>query len=121
MLTSTCAILPCRDMERTINFYQQLGFSLQGRWDAYLIFKRGAAELHFAHNPEPPSGPSEHAAYFRTDNVDELSDEFAALDVFVDDGFPRFKSARDWDWEMRELHILDPDGHLLRMGQLIHG
>ena len=121
MLTSTNAIFPCRDMERTIAFYTAIGFTLQGRWDAYLIFEKDEVEVHFAHNPEPPAEPSEFAAYFRTDDVDSWSNELEKLDIFVDEGFPRFRAAQDWDWGKREMHILDPEGHLLRVGQHING
>lgn len=121
MLTSTNAIFPSRNMDRTIAFYRAIGFAMQGRWDGYAIFEKDAVELHFAHNPTPAAELSEHAAYFRTDDVDSWSNELEALDIFTDNGFPRIRAAEDYEWGMREMHILDPDGHLLRVGQHIHG
>ena len=121
MLSSTCAIFPTRDMERTIAFYTALGFAVQGRYPSYVILEKDAVEVHFAHNPVPAAEPSDFAAYFRTDDVDGWSDEIAALDIFEEDGFPRFGRAADRAWGMREMHILDTEGHLLRVGQHIHG
>ncbi len=123
MLTSTCAIMPTSDMDRCVAFYTSIGFELQGRWDefgGYLIFQKDAVEMHFALDPDHVAETSDHAAYIRTDDVDGWSDEIAKLD-FPDEGFPRFGPAEDRAWEMREMHLLDPDGHLLRVGQFIDG
>ena len=123
MLTSTCAIMPCADMDRTVAFYTSLGFELQGRWDdfgGYLIFQKDAVEIHFAHDPNHKAETSDHAAYIRTNDVDGWSDEIAKLGLPAE-GRPAFKPAEDKDWGMRELHMLDPDGHLIRVGQFIDG
>ena len=50
MLTSTCAILPSSDLDRTLAFYESLGFEQQGRWQdfgGYLIVQKDAIEVHF--------------------------------------------------------------------------
>ena len=119
MLTSTCAILPSSDMDRTAAFYTRIGFEMQGRWEGfggYLILQKDAVEVHFAHDPDHVAETSDHALYIRTDDVDGWSDQIAGLD-FPDTGFPRFAPASDRSWGMREMHLLDPDGHLVRVGQ----
>ncbi|MEM9638093.1 MAG: VOC family protein [Pseudomonadota bacterium] len=123
MLLSTCAILPCADMDRTVEFYENLGFELQGRWDdfgGYLIFVKDRMELHFAHDANHKADTSDHAVYIRTDDVDGFGKTVAALGL-SDRGFPRADGPEDRPWGMRELHILDPDGHLLRVGQYLDG
>ena len=123
MLTSTFAILPLSDLDRTLAFYESLGFKQQGRWQdfgGYLIVQKDAVEVHFAHDPNHVAETSDHALYIRTDDVDGWSDEVAKLE-FKADGFPRFGAAADREWGMREMHILDPDGHLIRVGQFIDG
>ena len=123
MLTSTCAIFPCKDLDRTLEFYTSLGFDLQGRWDdhGYLIFQKDAVEIHFASDPGHIAEKANVAAYIRTDDVDTWSDQLAKLGIWRNEGFPRFGAAEDRSWGMREMHILDPDGHLLRVGQFIDG
>jgi len=121
MLTSTCAILPSSDLQRTEDFYKKIGFEVQGKWGdfgGYLILQKDAAELHFAHDPNHIAETSDHAAYFRTDDVDSWSNDIAGMD-FPKVGFPRFGPAQDREWGMREMHLLDPDGHLLRVGQFM--
>ena len=123
MLTSSCSIFPSKELERTLEFYTRLGFELQGRWDdhGYLIFQKDAVEIHFANDPGHVAEKANVAAYFRTDDVDSWSDELAKLDIWQEEGFPRFRAAEDKSWGMREMHILDPDGHLLRVGQFPDG
>ena len=120
MLVSTNAIFCCLDMDRTIAFYESLGFKLHARYETYLVFARDSVELHFAHNPEHVPEKSQFAAYFHADDVEALSESYASL-PWESEGFPRFGPAEDRDWGMRELHVLDPDGNLLRMGQSSNG
>ncbi|MEL6921651.1 MAG: VOC family protein, partial [Pseudomonadota bacterium] len=94
MLTSTNAIFCCLDMDRTVAFYESLGFKLQYRYEeeGYLIFLKDSVELHFARNPSHIPEQSQHAAYFRTAEVDAWSDSLAKLD-WKSEGFPRFGAA----------------------------
>ncbi|PTX57397.1 putative lactoylglutathione lyase [Litoreibacter ponti] len=120
MLISTCGILPVRDLDVTAEFYTKLGFKETGRWtgSGYLIMVMDTVEVHFAHNPENDPATSQCAIYIRTDDVDTLSAHIETLGIPAE-GFPRFKPAEDKSWEMRELHLLDPDGNLLRIGQFM--
>nr|WP_281403169.1 VOC family protein [Sulfitobacter aestuariivivens] len=109
--------MPTNDPDRTVAFYQSLGFVLHARHDSdYLVFAQNGVELHFAHDPEHVAETSDHAVYFHSDDVDTLSGAMAKLN-WVAQGYPRFAPAQDRPWGMRELHVLDPDGHLIRIGQ----
>ena len=120
MMESTCGILPVLDLDRTADFYSKLGFTETGRWTGhgYLIVVRDKIEIHFARNPEHVPEESDHAIYIRTTDVDGLSSEFEKLGLKPGE-IPGFRAAEDKSWEMRELHVLDPDGHLLRIGQFM--
>lgn len=115
MLSSICPIFCCKDMDVCTAFYTRLGFTLEHRYDAYLIFAKDQIELHFAHNPKHVAARSQLAAFVRTQDVDTWSDELAKL-TWKTEGFPRFGAAEDRPWGVREMHILDPDGNLLRVG-----
>ena len=118
---SATPILITRDPERSIAFYLRLGFALVAHTpppEAYLIFRREGLELHFTQVPaDHPSG-SDSAVYLRVPDVDALHREWQALDLPAQ-GTPCLAPPRDLPWRMREAHLVDPDGHLLRIGQPI--
>ena len=75
-------ILPSRDLDQTLGFYQALGFENRGAppeaWD-YLILGRGEVELHFT--PEPSVDPFATAGscYLYVDDADGLFAEWRGL------------------------------------------
>lgn len=72
---SMTPILPCRDVDRTVDFYQGLGFALHHRQVKpypYLAFSWRAVTLHFGRTPE---------------GADEAREDFACL-IAVDDVAP---------------------------------
>lgn len=116
MLEKMSPILPSRNIAASEAFYARLGFDTVYKDADYLLMKRENAEVHFflhlKHRPEA----SDHAAYLRPSDIDALSAEFAKLDL-PRAGIPRFEPAELKPWRMKELVIVDPDGHLLRAGQ----
>ena len=115
MLTAICPIMPSRDFDRTIAFYGDLGFTLGGRYDDYLILKHGPIEVHFFRAPAHVAERSDHGAYIRLDDPVAWSNEIAALGLPAM-GIPRFMPAAVKPWGMLELAVIDPDGNLLRAG-----
>jgi len=106
-IQSLVPILPTADLDRTLAFYQRLGFTLGGRWDdyQYLILLLGRLELHFGAPEEPLAAAANPCGvYVRTSDIASLS---ALLGV----------PAEDMPWGMREFCVHDPDGTLLRFGQ----
>ena len=118
MLEKMSPILPSRNIPASESFYARLGFHTIYKSHDYLLMKREGAEVHFflheKHRPEA----SDHAAYLRPSDIDGLSAEFAKLNL-PKTGIPRFEPAETKPWRMKELVVVDPDGHLLRAGQEI--
>ena len=109
-----------RDLGATEAFYARLGFVTVHRdGDAYLLMKRGGAELHFEGTPDHDPATSVHQAYLRPSDVDAFSAEVEALGLPSDPGFPRFLPAEDRPWGMREAVLWDPDGNVIRAGHEI--
>ncbi len=111
-IIATHPILPAQDLDVTETFYGQLGFSSQGRWGSYMILRREAIELHFQMNPDRKLAESS-SCYLRTNDADELHAAF---------GQPaggKVTPPEDRAWGMREFYVMDPNGNLLRIGQLI--
>ncbi len=118
MLQATAAILPSKDFDATIAFYEAIGFKMTGRWggSGYLILSMDNIEIHFFLHPNHVPETSCHGAYIRSDDVDALSGHVVGLNL-PKDGIPRAIPVEDKDWGMREMAIVDLDGNLLRIGE----
>ncbi len=122
MFEKLSPILPTRDILAAERFYARIGFETIYRdEEEYLLLKREGAELHFFLSAGHDPARSDHGAYLRPTDIDALSDELAKLGL-PSKGIPRFVSAEDKPWGMRELALVDLDGNLIRAGQEIpHG
>ena len=116
---SLCPIMPCCDIEETRAFYESIGFETHGIWEqyGYMIMYRDGAELHFSQMDglDPFANPC--GGYLRLEEVDELSDRLATLNLPEDDkSIPRFGRATDTPWGMRETAWVDASGNGIRAG-----
>jgi hypothetical protein len=75
MAESAVPILPSRDLDETLAFYERLGFENRGglhrEWD-YLIIGRGALELHFWSEPRVDPLTTDASCYLRVADADAL-------------------------------------------------
>jgi catechol 2,3-dioxygenase-like lactoylglutathione lyase family enzyme len=107
-------ILPALDLDETLAFYRRLGFAValrQTEPDVYAIVRRGEIEIHFWGCSDRRIAENS-ACYVRLDNVQALFDEFEAT------GIGRLGALEDKPWGMREFHVIDPSGNLIRIGQV---
>ncbi len=113
-------VLPSRSVVATTKFYQGLGF--EGGPHAlnadYGIFRRGDVELHFFSHPGLIPAESAAGCYIRVQEVDSLYEDWLAIGLPLS-GIPRMDRLQDKPWGLREFAIVDPDGNLLRIGQVI--
>jgi catechol 2,3-dioxygenase-like lactoylglutathione lyase family enzyme len=113
-------ILPSRSISKTTEFYKRLGFEggahpFNGD---YGIFLRGDIELHFfTHKALVPS-ESFAGCYLRVLDVDSIYSAFSANQL-PREGIPRMDTLEDKPWGLREFAVVDPDGNLLRIGQVM--
>lgn len=113
-------ILPCRSINATTEFYRRLGFEggAHGFDQDYAIFKRGAIELHFfAHSALVPDA-SWAGCYIRVSDVQSLYESSLTSDLPTS-GIPCIHRLEDKPWGLKEFAVVDPDGNLLRIGQVI--
>jgi catechol 2,3-dioxygenase-like lactoylglutathione lyase family enzyme len=112
--------LPSRSLPATIAFYAKLGFDgeILGAGDSYAILTRGDLELHFFAHPDLVPAESHAGCYLRVLDVDRLHAAFAKAALPLH-GIPRMDALGDKPWGMREFAIVDPDGNLLRIGQVV--
>ena len=113
-------ILPSRSIEATVEFYRRLGFE-GGPHEfnaSYAILRRGQIELHFFEHEALVPAESFAGCYLRVGDVEALYRAFAAASLPAR-GIPRMDALEDKPWGLREFAIVDPDGSLLRIGQVI--
>lgn len=113
-------ILPSRAVNATAAFYKRLGFDGGAHeFDAnYAILRRGAVELHFFTHMELVPAESSAGCYIRVTDVESFYRSCSSSQL-PSKGIPRMETLEDKPWGLREFAIVDPDGNLLRIGQVI--
>lgn len=110
-------ILPSGDLGRTAAFYRSLGFHAAMVTAEYLILRRGRLELHFTPMTVRPE-TNTHAAYLRVADIDGFHAGLPSA-AAGEGGIPRLSPVADMPWGMRECHLIDPDGNLIRIGAVM--
>lgn len=112
-------VMPARDLAETIEFYKPLEFGLAYRHpelNDYIILRRGPFELHFFQWPELDIQTSFTGCYLRVSDVDATYQSFAAARLPAR-GTPSLGGVIRHAWGMREFHLIDCNGNLLRVGE----
>ena len=110
--------LPSRSLQATLDFYARLGFDGEIVGDAYAILTRGEVEIHFFLHTTVVAADSWAGCYVRVADVAPLYRAFQAAQLPAK-GIPRMDVLADKPWGMREFAVVDEDGSLLRIGQVI--
>ncbi|MFF3213757.1 bleomycin resistance protein [Streptomyces sp. NPDC002886] len=127
MSEKLAAILPCRSVPETVDFYKAIGFEVtfyQERPYAYAVVQHGDVELQFmALKGFDPAG-SYGACYITTDDVDALYAKFRSglkqeLGKIPTRGLPRIGPLKDTTYGVRQFIMADPGGNSIRIGQPI--
>ena len=113
-------IMPAKDLDATLAFYERLGFENVGaapaEWN-YLIIRRGGVQLHFYGDPDVDPLTTSSSCYVYTEDADALHDTWNAIGVAVDPNTgSRLQEPVDTDYGMREFALVDPNGNLVRVG-----
>ena len=113
-------ILPSRSVSDTVAFYKRLGF--EGgthEFDSgYAILRRGGIELHFFTHKELVPAESSAGCYIRVTDVESFYSSCSSSQL-PRTGIPRMDVLEDKPWGLREFAVIDPDGNLVRIGQVI--
>lgn len=114
MLTSIHPKLPMRDKAATKAYYtQQLGFTLIGDYDDYLMVRKDAVEIHFFAHKELDPDHNDGQVYIRTDAIESLYQKLLDRKVAIHPN----GHLQEKPWGQREFSLLDPDKNLLTFGQ----
>lgn len=113
MITSIIPKLPFIEKQKTIDFYNQLGFTLASDFGDYLIMHSGQAELHFFSYATLQPAQSDFMIYLRVTEIDLLYDSFRKKNITIHPNGP----LEEKPWNQKEFAIIDPNGTLLTFGQ----
>ena len=116
----TIPTLPSRSLSASVEFYKSLGFDggMHEFNSDYAILQLGAIELHFFTHTELVPSESSAGCYIRVLDVENIYGSFLTRQL-PRKGIPRMDPLEDKPWGLREFAIVDPDGNLLRVGQII--
>lgn len=116
MLTAIIPKLPMRDPVATRTYYvDQLGFTIEGEYDNYLIVERDGVELHFFLYEDLDPRENYGQVYIRVHGIDVLHDMWSAQGVSIHPN----GALSDKPWGQREFALLDPDHNLLTFGEAL--
>jgi len=113
-------ILPSRDLDETLAFYERLGFESRGAPHAqydYLIIGRGTAALHFYLDRDVDPLTTAASCYVYVNDADALFSDWDAVGDPTDptNGCSLMPPTAT-DYGMREFALVDSSGNLLRVG-----
>lgn len=121
IIEDAVAIVPVRDVERSVDFYANtLGFERRFVSDdeAFAIVVHGEAALHFlrADDEAALNATANHISiYLWVRDVDALYAQLKPNLDALEEG--RVRAPFDQPYGMREFHVKDPDGALLFFGE----
>jgi catechol 2,3-dioxygenase-like lactoylglutathione lyase family enzyme len=116
------------DVERSIGFYEALGFRVAKRWRDWLILERDGVKLTLQGDSHAVAGPH----YFTPDIGRRPRGTGVEIVVQVDDvdalyadaqagGLNVVKPIQDRDWRARDFRVADPDGYFVRFTSPLKG
>ena len=101
-------ILRVANIDASLIYYvEALGFRLQWRDGDFACVQRGDASLMLCQGDQGRSGTW---VYLGVSDADALHDELRAHGATIR------HPPTNYPWGSRELHVTDPDGHVLRLG-----
>jgi hypothetical protein len=106
-LKATIPKLASLDIERSLAFFERLGFARKASYPDYGIIERDGVQIHFWLCTDPRI-PKETACRIAVEGIDGLCETFSAQGVIHPNGHLSVKP-----WGLREFSILDTDGNLL--------
>ncbi|PRY59366.1 putative glyoxalase superfamily protein PhnB [Knoellia remsis] len=103
------------DLERSIAFYEALGFEVRGRSSdpvPYAAVRLGGVRIGLAQRPAVD--PALRAVPIGTEVVIEVADVVACRDGVVAAGIELAGDLVEREWGLTDFRVTDPDGYYLR-------
>jgi catechol 2,3-dioxygenase-like lactoylglutathione lyase family enzyme len=125
-------ILNVSNMEQSFAWFEKLGWKKGWDWGSPATFGgvcSGACEIFLCLNGQGGRGKGPLSTTFRTESSEE-GDKGVWMSIWVDDvdavhqrcleqGLEVTWPPTDMPWNVREMHVRHPDGHVFRIGREI--
>jgi len=116
-VTSFAPQLLVDDLERSMTFYQKLGFVFGEPWDGfYAIGTRDGLELHLK---EAPRNPAQREWRREEEHIDAAGG-VAGIEAFyeqcVASGVTILRPLAPTEWGTKDFYVKDPDGNIISFG-----
>jgi hypothetical protein len=112
-LEKAVPILAFLDLNESVLFYQNLGFTCNSNWKEYLMCSRDNIEIHLWKCNDPEI-PKQTGCYVRVSGIHSLYEECQKLNIVHPNG-----PLKDQPWGMRQFSILDNSGNIINFGESI--
>lgn len=106
-------ILPSLDVARSVEFCNRVFGTNCSDYGFYAILTNGTFEVHY-YNCDDPHLPMVTSCYLRVKDIDALYAKIEPMGVIHPNG-----KIADREWGVREFVVVDPDGNIFRVGQLL--
>lgn len=126
--TAINPILNVTDIEESFRWFEKLGWETGWKWGDPPVFAAvysGDCGIYLCRGAQGSRGKGENATTFGPDG-DETADKGVWISVWVDEIDSLYEHCRsegldvtwpptDMPWNVREMHVRHPDGHVLRI------
>lgn len=116
------------DVERSIEFYRQLGFKVLKRWEDWVLLHRGEIKLTIQGDAHVVAGPHYFTPHIGrsprgtgVEVVIQVHDVDAEYLRAQRAGMNIVKPIQDRAWKARDFRVADPDGYFLRITSPLEG
>jgi catechol 2,3-dioxygenase-like lactoylglutathione lyase family enzyme len=112
-LRMIAAIVPATNMNRTLQFFEALGFAARLYRDGsqYAFLQMDGNDIHVRKADKSEFSLNPGGMYLYVDDVESF---YARV---VSNGLTPLSEPQNYEWKMREFALSDPDGLLIRIGQ----
>ena len=105
------------DLERSIAYYQKLGFTFGEPWDGfYAIGYLDGLELHLKEAPKDPDERRQRRDHEHLDAAAGVDEIEAYFDRCVANGATILKPLAPTAWGTMDFYVEDPDGNIICFG-----
>ena len=105
------------DLDRSIAYYQKLGFTFGEPWDGfYAIGDLDGLELHLKEAPKNPAERQYRRDHEHLDASAGVDGIEAFYDRCVANGVTIHRPLAATEWGTKDFYIEDPDGHIVSFG-----